>query len=158
MASVTARTAREWTNVGDMPTRTASAQWLGNLTQGTGTMSLGSGAFSGPYSFQSRFEEGPGTNPEELIAAAQAGCFSMFLSKVLADAGYQPNSIKTEAKLTGERVDGAFTLTKIHLETAVSAEGIDAGELQKHAETAKSECPVARALNIPEVTVNASLA
>jgi osmotically inducible protein OsmC len=141
-----------------MPTRTASAQWLGTLTQGNGTMALGSGAFSGPYSFKSRFEDGPGTNPEELLAAAYAGCFSMFLSKVLAEAGRQPNSIKTEAKLTGESVHGAFTLTKVELTTAVNADGVDADELQKHAETAKANCPVSRALNIPERIVTASLA
>jgi lipoyl-dependent peroxiredoxin len=93
-----------------MPTRTASAVWNGSLTEGSGTMRMGSGAYEGPYSFQSRFEEGDGTNPEELIAAAHAGCFSMALSAELGKAGITPDSVETEATVHLAEVEGGFAI------------------------------------------------
>ena len=140
-----------------MPTRSASAHWQGNLPQGSGTVSLGSGAFTGQYSFSSRFEEGTGTNPEELLGAAHAGCFSMAFSKVLDDNGYPPRSIETTAKVKFEKQDAGFTVTRIDLATTVAADGIDGDTLTKLAEVAKVNCPISRALNVPEVTVTATL-
>lgn len=141
-----------------MPIRTASARWLGTLTEGSGTLRTGSGGFTGNYSFKSRFEEGEGSNPEELIGAAHSGCFSMALSKVLADAGYPPNWIETTAVVHFDRVDGNMTITRIHLETVAEVPNIDAAEFAKHAETAKSTCPVSRVLAAAEITLDAKLA
>src|SRR5688572_13320183 len=105
-----------------MPVRTANAEWKGNLREGSGTMKLPSGAYEGPYTFASRFEEGQGSNPEELIAAAHAGCFSMFLSNVLAQAGFTPTSVRTTAKVTIVAGQG---ITKIELDSEAQVPGID---------------------------------
>jgi osmotically inducible protein OsmC len=142
-----------------MPTRTASAEWNGTLQEGQGTMRMASGAYEGPYSFQSRFEEGDGTNPEELIAAAHAGCFSMQFSADLARAGYEPQSVETTATVHLDKLEaGGFGITRIDLETRGSAAGIDAGEFQEVAESSKRNCPVSRALGAVEaINVRAEL-
>ena len=129
-----------------MPTRRASAVWNGSLTEGNGTMRMASGAYEGPYSFQSRFEEGDGTNPEELIAAAHAGCFSMALSGELGRAGVTPESVETEATLHLDPVDGGFAIKRIDLQTRVTAHGVDESTFQQAAEAAKKGCPVSQAL------------
>lgn len=141
-----------------MPIRTASARWQGTLTEGSGNVRTGKGGLTGNYSFKSRFEEGEGSNPEELIGAAHAACFSMALAKLLADAGYPPASIDTAAEVTLDRVDGAMTITHIQLNTTGHVPNIDAGEFAKLAETAKATCPVSRALAATETGVNAVLA
>jgi osmotically inducible protein OsmC len=141
-----------------MPTRSSSAQWSGNLARGNGTMSLGSGAFEGPYSFASRFEDGDGTNPEELIAAAHAGCFSMALANVLSQAGHEPDSVQTTAEVHLDKDDGGFSITRSELTTEVKVEGLDDEEFQQHADEAKRTCPVSRALGAIEVGLNAKLA
>jgi lipoyl-dependent peroxiredoxin len=129
-----------------MPRRTASARWDGSLQEGSGTMRMASGAYEGPYSFQSRFEDGDGTNPEELIAAAHAGCFSMALSLGLGQAGYEPESIETEATVQLDKVGDGFAITHIVLRTRARVPGIDADELQRQAQAAKDGCPVSKAL------------
>jgi lipoyl-dependent peroxiredoxin len=129
-----------------MPRRTASARWDGSLQEGSGTMRMASGAYEGPYSFQSRFEEGDGTNPEELIAAAHAGCFSMALSLGLGSAGYEPESIETEATVQIDKVGDGFAITHIVLRTRARVPGIDADEFQQQARAAKDGCPVSQAL------------
>jgi osmotically inducible protein OsmC len=129
-----------------MPERTASARWEGSLTEGNGTMRMGSGAYEGPYSFQSRFEEGDGTNPEELIAAAHAGCFSMALSGELGKAGFEVESVETEATLHLEKAGDGFAIKRIELRTEVSAPGVDEDAFQEAANAAKSGCPVSQAL------------
>ena len=140
-----------------MPTRTARAEWNGNLREGKGTMRLGSGAYEGAYSFKSRFEEGTGTNPEELIGAAHAGCFSMALSAGLGKAGFEPKRIATEARVTFEKVGDGFQITRIHLDTEAEVPGIESAIFKKHAEEAKANCPVSKALTGPEVTLSAKL-
>jgi osmotically inducible protein OsmC len=129
-----------------MPKRKATARWDGSLQQGNGTMRMASGAYEGPYSFQSRFEEGEGTNPEELIAAAHAGCFSMALSGELDKAGHEAESVETEATVHLEKVDGGFAIKRIELNTRVSAPGMDESAFQEAAEAAKKGCPVSQAL------------
>src|SRR5712671_4820835 len=124
-----------------MPVRTAEARWQRSLQDGSGTMRLGSGAFQGSYSFKSRMEDGPGTNPEELIGAAHAGCFSMAFSKGLADAGFTPTSVDTIAKVHLDRGDAGFSVTRIELETTGDVPGIDESTFQKIAEDAKANCP-----------------
>jgi osmotically inducible protein OsmC len=133
-----------------MPKRKASARWEGSLQQGNGTMRLATGSYEGPYSFQSRFEEGDGTNPEELIAAAHAGCFSMALSLILGNAGYEPEDIDTEATVQIDKVGDGFAITRIALNTRARVPGIDEEEFQKHAEAAKEGCPVSQALGAVE--------
>jgi lipoyl-dependent peroxiredoxin len=142
-----------------MPTRTASAEWNGTLQEGEGTMRMASGSYEGPYSFQSRFEEGDGTNPEELIAAAHAGCFSMQFSADLARAGYEPQSVETTATVHLDKLEaGGFGITRIDLDTRGSAAGIDASEFQEVAESSKQNCPVSRALAAVEaINVRAEL-
>lgn len=141
-----------------MPKRTANARWEGSLQEGNGTMRMASGAYEGPYSFQSRFEEGDGTNPEELIAAAHAGCFSMALSGELGRAGHEPESVETEATIHLEKVDAGFAIKRIELRTRASVPGIDDSEFQKHAEAAKSGCPVSQALAaVDSIEVEAEL-
>lgn len=140
-----------------MATRSASAEWKGNLIQGQGTMKLGSGAYEGPYSFASRFESGKGTNPEELIGAAHAGCFSMALSAGLGKAGFTPTSIRTSAKVHLEKVGEGFGITKIELNTEAQIPGIDAKTFQEHAEGAKKGCPVSKALAGTQITLQAKL-
>jgi lipoyl-dependent peroxiredoxin len=142
-----------------MPTRTANARWNGSLTEGDGTMRMASGAYEGPYSFQSRFEEGDGTNPEELIAAAHAGCFSMALSGELGKAGHEVESVETEARVHLEKVDDGFAIKRIELRTRASVPGIDAGDFQQHAEAAKKGCPVSQALAaVDSIELDAQLA
>jgi lipoyl-dependent peroxiredoxin len=129
-----------------MPKRTANARWEGSLTEGNGTMRMASGAYEGPYSFQSRFEEGDGTNPEELIAAAHAGCFSMALSAELGRAGHEVDSVETEATVHLDKVDDGFAIKRIVLSTQATVPGIDDSEFQEIAEGAKKGCPVSQAL------------
>jgi osmotically inducible protein OsmC len=140
-----------------MPVRTASAEWKGTIKDGQGTVKLGSGAFEGRYSFGSRFEEGTGTNPEELIGAAHAGCFSMALSGRLSRAGLTPTRISTGARVTIEKVGEGFKITKIHLATEAEIPGIDDAGFQEHAKGAKEGCPVSQALAGVEITLDAKL-
>jgi osmotically inducible protein OsmC len=140
-----------------MATRTAEAEWRGNLIQGSGTVKLGSGAFEGSYSFASRFEEGPGTNPEELIGAAHAGCFSMALSAGLAAAGYHPECVHTTAKVHIDKVGDGFAITKIELTTVAKIPDIDDAKFQEQAEGAKKGCPVSKALASVPITLDAKL-
>jgi osmotically inducible protein OsmC len=129
-----------------MPTRNASARWDGSLTEGHGTMRMASGAYEGPYSFESRFEEGDGTNPEELIAAAHAGCYSMALSGELGKAGHDVETVETEATVHIDEVEGGFAIKRIELRTRVTASGLDDSDFQQAAEAAKEGCPVSQAL------------
>ncbi len=140
-----------------MPVRSSSAVWNGNLLQGSGTMKLGSGAYEGAYSFPSRFESGKGTNPEELIAAAHAGCYSMALSATLGKAGFNPTRISTTAKVHLEKVGEGFGITKIELVTEAQIPGIDNATFQTNAEAAKKGCPVSKALAATEITLSAKL-
>jgi osmotically inducible protein OsmC len=140
-----------------MPTRTSSARWQGNLKDGAGSMALGSGAYEGPFTFRSRFEESDGTNPEELIAAAHAGCFSMAFSNILSQAGHVPTSVDTRAAVTLGKTDDGFGITRIDLVTRGDVPGIDEGEFQKLAEQAKAGCPVSKALAAVEITLDAAL-
>ena len=140
-----------------MPVRTAEAQWEGSLQDGAGTVSLGSGAFRGQYSFSSRFEEGTGTNPEELIGAAHAGCFSMALSAGLGRAGFTPERVHTTAKVFLEKGDAGFRISHIDLETEATVPGIDDATFQEQAETAKKNCPVSQALAATEINLVAKL-
>jgi lipoyl-dependent peroxiredoxin len=139
-----------------MPAK-GSAEWKGDLKGGAGTFTAGDG-ISGDYSFRSRFEDGPGANPEQLIAAAHASCFSMALSAALADAGTPVNSVKTDATVTLRFVDGAPTITAIALTTVGDVPGIDDAAFKEAAQGAKAGCPVSRALaGVPEITLDASL-
>jgi osmotically inducible protein OsmC len=137
-----------------MTKRSASAQWSGTLKEGAGTMSLGSGAYTGPFTFASRFESGPGTNPEELIGAAHAGCFSMFLSALLTKAGFKPTSIRTTATV---HLGEGPTIDLIELDTEAQVPGLTAAQLAEHAEAAKKGCPVSKALAGPEIRLAARL-
>ncbi len=141
-----------------MPVRNASAVWQGDLTGGKGSMALGSGAFEGSYSFGTRFEETPGTNPEELIGAAHAGCYSMALAGALARAGFPPERISTTAKVHINKVESGFKITKIELVTEASVPGIDNLTFQDTANATKSACPVSQALAaVEEITLDAKL-
>jgi len=141
-----------------MPARTANARWEGGLKDGKGNMRLGGGAFDGQYSFSSRFEEGVGTNPEELIAAAHAGCFSMALSAGLEKAGHSPNSVQTEAQVHLSPADGGgFRISRIDLVTNAEVPGIEEDAFQQAAQAAKEGCPVSQALAAVEITLNATL-
>ena len=140
-----------------MSIRSASAVWEGSLKEGKGKVRLGSGAFEGQYSFASRFEEGKGTNPEELIGAAHAGCFSMALSAGLGRSGFTPKRIQTTAKVHLEKVGEAFRITRIELATEAEVPKIDAKIFQEHAEAAKKGCPVSAALAGVDISLNARL-
>ena len=140
-----------------MPTRTATAEWKGDLRDGSGSMKMQSGSYEGPFSFQSRFKEGEGTNPEELIGSAHAGCFSMQLSGELGGRGVTPESVQTEARVEVSKVEGGFAISKIDLITKVRAPGLDESTLQEAAEAAKVNCPVSQALKAVEITLDASL-
>jgi lipoyl-dependent peroxiredoxin len=140
-----------------MAIRTAEAEWNGSLKDGNGRMRLGGGAYEGAYSFQSRFEEGEGTNPEELIAGAHAGCFSMAFAAELGRAGHEPKRVATTARVNLVKRDEGFTITRIELQTEAEVPGIDEEEFQEIAEAAKNGCPVSRALQGPEITVTAKL-
>lgn len=140
-----------------MPAK-GNAEWRGDLRSGAGTFTAGD-EITGDYSFSSRFEDGPGANPEQLIAAAHAACFSMALSAALADAGTPVDSVKTDATVTLRFVDGAPTITSIALSTVGSVPGIDEATFEAAAQGAKEGCPVSRALaGVPEITLEASLA
>ncbi|MEA2159688.1 MAG: lipoyl-dependent peroxiredoxin [Solirubrobacteraceae bacterium] len=140
-----------------MPAK-GTAEWQGDLKSGSGTFTAGEG-IAGDYSFKSRFEDGPGANPEQLIAAAHASCFSMALSAALGDAGTPAESVTTDATVTIRFVDGAPTITSIALSTVGSVPGIDESAFQAAAADAKKNCPVSRALaGVPEITLDASLA
>jgi lipoyl-dependent peroxiredoxin len=142
-----------------MPTRTATARWDGPFNRGSGSMSFGGGAFEGSYSASSRFEEGEGTNPEELIAAAHAGCFSMALALALGEAGHEPESIETEAHVTISKVGDGFEIDRIDLRTSGRVPGIDRGEFERLAGAAKEGCPVSKALGaVDEINLEAQLA
>ena len=133
------------------------AEWKGDLKTGSGTFTAGD-AISGEYSYKSRFEDGPGANPEQLIAAAHASCFSMALSNILANAGTPPESVRTDATVTLRLVEGAPTITKIALVTVGRVPGLDEVGFQRYAAEAKAGCPVSRALaGVPEITLEASL-
>jgi osmotically inducible protein OsmC len=138
-----------------VPKRKAEARWQGGVPDGSGTVKLGSGAFEGPYSFASRFEDGTGTNPEELIGAAHAGCFSMALSLGLTQAGNPPESIETEATVHLVKDGEGFTIKKIDLVTRGRVPGIDAAAFQQAAEGAKANCPVSKVLTGAEITLDA---
>ena len=141
-----------------MPTHKAEAEWKGNLAQGSGRLKVGSGAFDGPYSFKSRFEEGQSaTNPEELIGAAHAGCFTMALTAQLSRAGLSPTRIHTVANVKLEKVGEAFAITRIDLATEASIPGIDDATFQKHALDAKQNCPVSKALAGTAIHLSAKL-
>jgi osmotically inducible protein OsmC len=138
--------------------RKANAVWRGGLKDGKGTLSTGSGVLSDiEYNFRQRFEEEPGTNPEELVAAAHAACFSMALSSDLGKAGLSPQSVETHATLTFEPKDGKPTITKIHLDTVAKVPGVEPQAFAKIAEGTKANCPISRLLNT-EITLDARLA
>ena len=139
-----------------MATRNADAVWKGNLKDGEGRVRFGT--FDKPYSFKSRFEDGEGTNPEELIAAAHAGCFTMALSHGLSQAGHEPKEVRTTAKVHLEKTAGGFAIPKIELETVADVPGIDDAAFQKQAEEAKKNCPVSKVLAGAEISLNAKLA
>lgn len=137
--------------------RKASAVWQGDLRSGQGTVSTASGALASvPYSFSTRFEDAPGTNPEELIAAAHAGCFSMALAAQLSNAGHKPERISTTATLTMERTDAGWTVTAIHLDVTANVPGADKAAFETAANNAKNGCPVSRVLNAT-ITMDAKL-
>lgn len=140
-----------------MPTRTADAVWNGSLLEGKGQLSLGSKAFSGPYDWKGRSGDGGGTNPEELIAAAHAGCFSMALSHQLAQAGHPPTRVKTTAKVNFEKQTEGFAITRIDLSTEAQVPGIDDAQFQKFAQGAKEGCPVSKALKATPINLTARL-
>lgn len=129
-----------------MPIRTADARWLGNFTDGSGTVRTGKGGYEGAYSAASRFEEGEGTNPEELVGAAHAGCFSMYLAKLLADAGTPSTSIETSARVHLKKTEVGFTVTGIELDTVAQVPGLDEPRFQGFAGDAKVNCPISRLL------------
>jgi len=137
--------------------RRGSAHWEGGIRDGRGTVSTDSGVLSrAQYSFSTRFEEGKGTNPEELIAAAHAGCFSMALSKQLNDAGFTADSINTTAAVRLEKTDAGFSITKVHLDVTARVPGADAAAFETAANNAKAGCPVSRLFNA-EITMDAKL-
>lgn len=140
-----------------MAVRKAFASWKGALRDGQGSMKLGSGAYEGAYSFASRFEEGTGTNPEELLGAAHAGCFSMALSAGLTNAGYTVETIQTQAEVHLGKVDNKSRITLIHLDTVAVVPGVSAEEFAQIAEATKSGCPVSAALTGVEITLDARL-
>jgi lipoyl-dependent peroxiredoxin len=137
-----------------MAVRSSSAEWKGTLKEGAGTMKLASGAYEGPYTFASRFEEGEGTNPEELIGAAHAGCFSMFLSALLTGAGFTPTRIRTTATV---HLGEGPTINLIELNTEAEVPNLTEEALQEHANAAKEKCPVSKALAGPEIRLQATL-
>ena len=140
-----------------MPTRTAEAQWDGKLQDGSGTMRFGSGAYEGAYTFASRFEEGEGTNPEELIAAAHAGCFSMQLSGLLGRAGHNPARVSSTADVHLQKDEGGFSIAAIDLHTQAEVPDIEDGEFQRIADEAKRTCPVSRLLTGATINLEAKL-
>lgn len=140
-----------------MPTRTSSARWQGSLQDGHGQVRTKRGTFRHDYSFASRFESADGTNPEELVAAAHAGCYAMYLSLVLGREGFEPDRIDADADVTVREVDGAPTLTRSELTVRAKVPGVDAADFARFAEEAKTGCPVSRALAGLEITLDAAL-
>lgn len=139
-----------------MITRSAQARWSGELKSGNGNIRLGSGAFEGKYSFGTRFEGAPGTNPEELLGAAHAGCYSMALNLGISQAGFAADFVETQAEVQMDRVDGAMTITGIKLTTRAKVPGLTAAQFAELAETTKVKCIVSRALSVP-MTLDAAL-
>jgi lipoyl-dependent peroxiredoxin len=137
-----------------MAVRKAEAVWKGTLKEGAGDLKLGSGVYEGPYTYASRFEDAPGTNPEELIGAANAGCFSMFLAALLTNAGFTPTRIQTTAKV---HLEAGPTITKIELDTEAEVPNLDEKAFQEHAAAAKQNCPVSKALASVDIQLNARL-
>lgn len=137
-----------------MSVSNSTAVWKGNLTDGAGTMKLGKGGYEGPFTKASRFEDGAGTNPEELIGAAHAGCFSMFLSALLSKSGFPPTEIRTTARV---HLGAGPTITKIELETEAQVPDCDEATFQSHAEQAKAGCPVSKALSAVPTELKATL-
>lgn len=137
-----------------MPVRTSSAEWKGTLKEGSGRMKVGSGAYEGPYTYASRFESGEGTNPEELIGAAHASCYSMFLAALLSKAGTPPNSVRTTATV---HLGEGPTITRIELNTEADVPNVSPEAFRETADAAKKACPVSKALAGPEITLNAKL-
>jgi osmotically inducible protein OsmC len=141
-----------------MTVRTGSADWHGDLKSGVGSVTVGDGVFEGAYSYGSRFGEEEGTNPEQLIAAAQAACFTMALTSSLGAAGHQPEWVRTNARVQLRNIDGAPTLVRLDMDTEANVPAIDEQQLQDYADKAKRACPVARALaGIPDIVVTAKL-
>jgi lipoyl-dependent peroxiredoxin len=140
-----------------MAVRTAKAEWKGTLKEGSGTLEGETGAVKGAYSFGSRFEEGTGTNPEELIAAAHAGCFSMALSAGLSKAGYAPDWVRTQARVHLDPVDGGFAITRIRLQCEARVPGVSESVFQEQAQGAKEGCPVSQALKAVSIELEARL-
>jgi lipoyl-dependent peroxiredoxin len=142
-----------------MASRNGSAEWKGDLKGGSGTVRVGDGVFEGSYSFSSRFEEGEGTNPEELLAAAHAGCFAMALSLIIGEDGHTPESLRAQARVQLRNVDGAPTISRIDLEVEGTVPGVDEDAFRSYAEKAKAGCVVSRALaGVPEIELSATLA
>ncbi len=140
-----------------MPVRSAEAEWKGDLKGGSGTVKTETGALDGAYSFASRFESGTGTNPEELIAAAHAGCFSMALSNMLAEHGHEPESVQTRAKVNLDMGEDGPSISRIDLVCRARVPGLDEDHFKEHAEAAKKGCPVSKALAAVEITLDATL-
>jgi len=140
-----------------MPVRTSEATWRRSLQDGSGTMRLGSGAFEGSYSFKSRMEDGPGTNPEELIGAAHAGCFSMAFANGLTQAGHKPEVIRTTASVHFDKGDKGWGISRIDLATEGNVPGIDEATFKRLADDAKQNCPVSKALAATPITLSATL-
>jgi osmotically inducible protein OsmC len=138
-----------------MPTRIANAHWEGDFKRGGGTVALSSGAFEGPYNFSGRFEDGAGTNPEELVGAAHAACFAMALSVGLTQAGNPPEALDVEAKVTIAQVDDGFAITRIDLDLRGKVPGIDEAAFREAADAAKAGCPLSKALAaVPEINLD----
>ena len=141
-----------------MTARNGSAEWHGSVESGSGTVIVGDGVFEGAYSYESRFGEAAGTNPEQLLAAAHSGCFTMALANGLTSAGHPPESLHASARVHLRNLEGVLTLARIDLETEGDVPGIDQPQFQRYAEAAKSDCPVSRALAaIPEISLTAKL-
>ena len=140
-----------------MAVRKAEAKWEGTLKEGNGNVKLGSGAYEGQYNFSSRFEEGTGTNPEELLGAAHAGCYSMALNVGLERAGFTPTYVDTTAKVHVGKIDDQLTITKIELFTEAVVPGLDDAKFQEMATDTRDNCIISRAINVPEMTVEATL-
>ena len=140
-----------------MPARTSKAVWNGDLQSGTGQMVVGNNAYTGDFSFKSRFEEGAGTNPEELIGAAEAGCFSMAFANGLSQAGHVPQEIRTSATVHFDRTDKGWSISRIELATEGTVPGIDQSTFERIAQDAKQNCPVSRALAATQISLRATL-
>jgi osmotically inducible protein OsmC len=141
-----------------MATRNGSAEWSGDLPSGSGTVTVGESAWTGNYSFKSRFEDGEGTNPEELLAASHAGCFTMALSLILGNDGHEPEELKTTARAELRNVDGQPTITKMILQVEGKVDGIDEDDFKEAADKAKAGCVISRALGgVDEITLEAKL-